>query len=359
MLIAAALPMTDEQRRELEVIARSPSEPYRMVIRAMVLLDAADGISNAEIQQRRGVSRVTINAWRTRFVERGLEHFGDVDAGRGRKPSIPQAKIEQITALAGKKNQVAKATHYSTRTAAQALDVSHMTVQRVWSGRGLKPHRVACFKVSTDPNFEAKLVDVVGLYMDPPDNAVVLSVDEKSQIQALDRTQPGLPIKPGRAGTMTHVYKRNGTATLFAALNVLSGQVIGSCTTRHRHQEYLKFLARIDQNVDPGLDIHIICDNYATHKHPDVNAWLEAHPRFHIHFTPTSSSWLNLVERWFRDLDQQALKRGVFHSVQQLQGTIHAYINACNNNPKPFTWTKTADQIMVNVQHARTTLTTV
>ena len=348
--------MTGDQRAELERIARCPSESYRSVIRARVLLDAADGVGNTEIQQRHGVSRITVNQWRKRFVERGLERFGQVDPGRGPKVSIQQSTVEKVAALAGKKNKAARSTHYSIRTAADATGVSRSTVQRVWSGRGLKPHRVASFKVSTDPNFEAKLVDVVGLYMDPPDNAVVLSVDEKSQIQALDRTQPGLPIKPGRAGTMTHDYKRNGTTTLFAALNVLSGQVIGSCTARHRHQEYLKFLTQIDKAVDQALDVHIICDNYATHKHPDVTAWLEAHPRFHIHFTPTSSSWLNLVERWFRDLTEQALRRGVFYSVADLQGTIHAYINARNKDPKPFTWTKTADQIIKKVQRARAAL---
>jgi len=350
--------MTVEQHAELERIARCSSEPYRMVIRAMVLLDAADGLSNTEIQNRYGVTRMTVIAWRNRFVERGLERFGQVDAGRGPKTSIPQATVEKVASLAGKKDEAGKATRYSVRTAANRMGVSHSSVQRIWSGRGLKPHRVASFKVSTDPDFEAKLVDVVGLYMDPPDNAVVLSVDEKTQIQALDRTQPGLPIKPGRSGTMTHDYKRNGTTTLFAALDVLSGQVIGSCTARHRHQEYLKFLTRIDQSVDPALDVHIICDNYATHKHPDVTAWLNGHPRFHIHFTTTSSSWLNLVERWFRDLTEQAIRHGVFHSVTELQGAIHAYINARNNNPRPFTWTKTADQIITKVKHARAALPT-
>jgi transposase len=358
MPIAAALQMTDDQRCELERIARCPSEPYRVVIRAMVLLDAADGVGNTEIQQRHGISRITVNQWRKRFTERGLERFGQVDKGRGPKTSITQATVAKVASLAGQKNNAGKSTHYSIRTAADATGVSRSTVQRVWSGRGLKPHRVASFKVSTDPDFEKKLVDVVGLYMDPPDNAVVISVDEKSQIQALDRTQPGLPIKPGRAGTMTHDYKRNGTTTLFAALDVLSGKVIGSCSARHRHQEFLGFLRQIDANVETSLDIHIVCDNYATHKHADVTGWLNAHPRFHIHFTPTSSSWLNLVERWFRDLDQQALKRGVFHSVPQLQGAIHAYINARNADPKPFTWTKTAEQIITKVRRARVAIPT-
>jgi len=319
-------------------------------------LDAADGVSNTEIQARHGVSRPTINAWRARFVERGLERFAEVDEGRGRRASIPQETVERVAGLAGKPNHAGGETHYSTRTAAAETGVSNATVQRIWSGRGLKPHRVSSFKVSTDPDFEAKLVDVVGLYMDPPDNAVVLSVDEKSQIQALDRTQPGLPIKKGRAGTMTHDYKRNGTTTLFAALDVLSGTVIGTCSARHRHQEYLKFLHLIDATVEEGLDVHIVCDNYATHKHADVKKWLAAHPRFHVHFTPTSSSWLNLVERWFRDLTDKTLRRGVFTSVRDLENAIHAYIDARNNNPQPFTWTKAADTIITKVTRARAAL---
>jgi len=350
--------MTEEQRQQLEVIARSPSQPHRAVLLARVLLDAGDGVPNVEIAARHGVSRVAVNAWRKRFTERGLDRFALIDEGRGRKPSIPAATVKKVIGLASKKNPEAASTQYSNRSAAEAAGVSHATVQRIWSDRRLQPHRVTTFKVSNDPDFEAKLVDVVGLYMDPPDNAVVVSVDEKTQIQALDRTQPGLPIKPGRAGTMTHDYKRHGTTTLFAAMNTLTGEVIGTCTARHRHQEFIKFLAKIDANVEAGLDVHVICDNYATHKHAAVNNWLEAHPRFHLHFTPTSSSWLNLVERWFRDLTVDAIRRGVFHSIPELQGAIHAYINAHNTDPKPFTWVKTAEQIIAKVRHARTTLQT-
>lgn len=356
MRISPALPMSTDQRRELERISRSPSEPYRKVVRARVLLDAADGMANTVIMDKHGVSRVTVKAWRDRFMERGLDRFGEVDEGRGRTSSIPQETVERVAGLAGKKDPEGKRTHYSNRSAADQTGISHASVQRIWAGRGLKPHRVASFKVSNDPQFEQKLVDVVGLYMDPPDDAVILSVDEKTQIQALDRTQPGLPIKKGRAGTMTHDYKRNGTTTLFAALNILTGEVTGTCSARHRHEEWLAFLKRIDNNVNPGLDIHVICDNYATHKHADVRAWLDKHPRFHIHFTPTSSSWLNLVERWFRDLTGQALRRGVFHSVPQLTAAIHAYIDAGNKHPRPFIWTKTADQIITKVKKARANL---
>jgi len=346
--------MSVEQRGELERVARCPSAAFRQVARARLLLDAADGVSNADLALLHGVTVVTVRRWRQDFVERGLNDFGVVGAGRGRKPVIPQETVELIAKAAslappGK-------THYSVRDAAAQFGVSGYTVHQIWKGRGLKPHRAAGFKVSSDPDFEAKLVDVVGLYMNPPDNAVVLSIDEKSSIQALDRTQPSLPMKPGRAQTFTHDYKRNGTTTLFAALNVASGQVIGACHQQHRHQEYLSFLKHIDQNIPADLDIHVIADNYATHKHPDVKAWLAKHPRFHIHYTPTSSSWLNLVERWFRDLTTQALKRGVFQSVTQLETAINAYIETNNANPKPFIWTATADKIITKVKRARTTL---
>ena len=229
---------------------------------------------------------------------------------------------------------------------ARAQGVSHTTVQKIWAARGLKPHRVETFNLSTDPRFEEKLADVVGLYLNPPDRAIVLSMDEKSQIQALDRTQPSLPMKPGRAGTMTHDYKRNGTTTLFAALDVLTGSVIGQCLPRHRHTEFLTFLSTIDRHVPKGLQIHLILDNYATHKHPNVKAWLAKHPRFHLHFTPTSSSWVNMVEGFFSQLTTKAIRRGAFASVPELIAAIDAYLAQNNTNPKPFTWTKTSDQIV-------------
>ncbi len=239
---------------------------------------------------------------------------------------------------------------------AKAQGVSPATVQRIWSARGLKPHLMKTFKISGDPSFDEKLIDVVGLYLNPPEKAVVLCMDEKSQIQALDRTQPGLPMKKGRAGTMTHDYKRNGTTTLFAALDVLTGAVIGQCLPRHRHGEFLKFLRIIERRVPKGLAIHLILDNYATHKHPNVVAWLAKHPRFHLHFTPTSSSWLNLVERWFRDLTGKAIRRGVFRSVPDLIAAIEAYLGASNNNPKPFVWTASIASIQEKVRRGRVAL---
>jgi transposase len=278
-----------------------------------------------------------------------------VRPGRGRKPSIPPEKVQEIV-HATLHEQPPGETHWSCRSMARAHGVSHATVQKIWAARGLKPHRVETFKLSNDPRFEEKLADVVGLYLNPPERAIVLSMDEKSQIQALDRTQPSLPMKPGRAGTMTHDYKRNGTTTLFAALDVLSGSVIGQCLPRHRHTEFLTFLRTIDRHVPKGLQIHLILDNYATHKHPNVKAWLAKHPRFHLHFTPTSSSWVNMVEGFFAQLTNKAIRRGAFASVADLIAAIDAYLAATNTSPTPFTWTKTADQIVEKVQRGRVTL---
>jgi transposase len=242
---------------------------------------------------------------------------------------------------------------------AKAQAVSPATVQRIWDAHGLKPHRVKTFKLSNDPRFSEKLTDVVGLYLNPPEQAIVLCVDEKSQIQALDRTQPSLPIKRGRAGTMTHDYKRNGTTTLFAALDVLQGRVVGQCLPRHRHQEFLKFLRHIDREFPGDRDLHLIVDNYRTHTHANVNAWLEKHPRFHLHFIPTSSSWLNLVERWFRELTEKAIRRGVFHSVPELITAIDDFLQAHNNDPKPFIWTASIDSILEKVGRCKAVLETV
>lgn len=281
--------------------------------------------------------------------------MGEIKPGRGRKASISAEQLVRIVELTTNTTPPG-ATHWSCRTMAARVGVSPATVQRVWSCLGLRPHRVEHFKVSNDPRFTEKLIDVVGLYLNPPEQAIVLCVDEKSQIQALDRTQPSLPMTRGRAGTMTHDYKRNGTTTLFAALDVLTGKVIGQCLPRHRHEEFLKFLRKIDREVPQGLQVHLICDNYATHKHADVDTWLAKHPRFHVHFTPTSSSWLNQVERWFRDLTDKNLRRGIFPSVPDLIASIEAYLTANNDNPKPYTWTATAESILAKVQHARTTL---
>ena len=250
-------------------------------------------------------------------------------------------------------------THWSCRSMAKAQGVSPATVQRIWSARNIQPHRVKTFKLSNDKRFEEKLVDVVGLYLNPPEKAIVLSMDEKSQIQALDRTQASLPMKKGRAGTMTHDYKRHGTTTLFAALDVLTGTVIGECLPRHRHIEFLQFLRTIDREVPKGLQIHLILDNYCTHKHENVKKWLAKHPRFHLHFTPTSSSWLNLIERWFGKLTDKAIRRGVFHSVPELIAAIETYLNANNQNPEPFIWTATAEQILTKVRRGRVALETI
>ena len=278
-----------------------------------------------------------------------------IRAGRGRKPTIPAGKIDEIVRLTQEATPGGE-THWSCRSMAKAAGVSAATVQRVWSARGLKPHLVKSFKLSSDKHFEEKLIDVVGLYLNPPDQAVVLCMDEKSQIQALDRTQPSLPMKKGRAGTMTHDYKRNGTTTLFAALNVLTGVVIGECLPRHRREGFLKFLHRVDREVPKDLHVHLILDNYATHKHPNVTTWLAKHPRFHLHFTPTSSSWLNLVERWFREITDKAIRRGVFPSVPDLIATIETYLKANNDNSKPFVWVATAESILEKVRRGRVAL---
>jgi transposase len=301
------------------------------------------------------VTPVTVRSWRSRFEVEGLAKFGQVASGRGRKITIPQEVIEQIVDLT-KNSTPSGETHWSTRSMAERVGVSKDTVQRVWSARGLKPHLVKTFKLSNDPHFEEKLVDVVGLYLNPPDQAMVLCMDEKSSVQALDRTQASLPMVKGRAATMTHDNKRHGTTTLFAALDVLTGEVIGSCLPQHRHSEFLKFLKIIDSEVPAGLAVHLILDNYATHKHADVRAWLTRHPRFHLHFTPTSSSWLNLVERWFRELTDKALRRGVFHSVPDLITAIEAYMAAHNDDPKPFIWTATAEDILAKVARGRVVL---
>lgn len=350
-----ALKMNKGQRAILEKLAKSQTAPHREVARAQALLLASSGEANTAIAAQLQVSPASVVAWRNRFVEEGVAKIGRVRAGRGRKATIPATKIDEIVRLTQEATPVGE-THWSCRSMATAAHVSPATVQRVWSARGLKPHLVNTFKLSTDKHFEEKLIDVVGLYLNPPDRAVVLCMDEKSQIQALDRTQPSLPLKKGRAGTMTHDYKRNGTTTLFAALNVLTGEVIGECLPRHRHEEFLKFLRRVDKEVPKDLHVHLILDNYATHKHPNVKVWLAKHPRFHLHFTPTSSSWLNLVERWFREITDKAIRRGVFPSVPDLIAAIETYLKASNDNPKPFVWVATAESILEKVRRGRVAL---
>ncbi len=347
--------MSAGQREALEKVARSQTAAHREVRRAKVLLDAADGVANSVIATRQDVTAVSVRAWRAAFDEQGLADWGKVAPGRGRKASISAEAITRIVELTTTKRPEGH-THWSCRTMAAQVGVSPATVQRIWSELGLQPHRVDAFKVSNDPYFKDKLIDVVGLYLNPPTRAVVLCMDEKSQIQALDRTQASLPLVKGRAGTMTHDYKRNGTTTLFAALDVVSGKVIGQCLPRHRHEEFLTFLRTIDREVPRGLGVHLILDNYATHKHPQVQRWLKKHKRFHLHFTPTSSSWLNQVERWFRDLTDKNLRRGIFGNVPDLIASIEKYIAVMNNDPKPYVWTATAESILAKVQRARTTL---
>lgn len=352
---AAPLPLTDADRDILNRLAVSQTASLRLVLRARVLLMAGDGVANSRIAERVGVNVGTVRMWRARFRVDGVAKLGKVASGRGRKSTITQAQVDEIVDLT--RNSVPDGeTHWSCRTMADRVGVSPATVQRIWSARGLKPHQIDTFKLSNDRRFEEKLIDVVGLYLNPPDKAIVLCMDEKSSVQALDRTQPSLPMVPGRAKTMTHDYKRHGTTTLFAALDVLTGKVIGSCMPRHRHQEFIKFLAKVDRETPKGLDIHMILDNYGTHKHAEVTAWLDEHPRFHLHFTPTSSSWLNLVERWFRELTDKALRRGVFHSVPDLIAKIQAYLDASNGDPKPFIWTATADEILTKVRRGRVAL---
>jgi transposase len=332
--------------------------PQRVALRARIVLMAGEGASNSAIARALGVSRPTVIAWRSRFAEGGPEALTETRPGRGRKPAISAAKIKAIVQATTQTTPPGQ-THWSCRTMAKAQGVSPATVQRIWDAHGLRPHRVRTFKLSNDPRFTEKLTDVVGLYLNPPERAIVLCIDEKSQIQALDRTQPSLPMKKGRAGTMTHDYKRNGTTTLFAALSILDGRVVGQCLPRHRHQEFLKFLRQLDREFPGDRELHLILDNYRTHKHANVNAWLERHPRFHLHFIPTSSSWLNLVERWFRELTEKAIRRGVFHSVPDLTAAINAFLAAHNTDPKPFTWTASIDSILEKVGRCKAVLETV
>src|ERR1017187_79987 len=349
------LKVTEPQREVLERLSRSQTAAHRDVQRAKAMLMASDGFATTRIASEIGVCPATVTRWRERFEQDGLKASVKVRPGRGRKPSISAEKVQAIVNATLHETPPGE-THWSCRSMAKAQGVSHATVQKIWNARGLRPHRTETFKLSNDPRFEEKLVDVVGLYLNPPENAIVLCMDEKSQIQALDRTQPSLPIKPGRAGTMTHDYKRNGTTTLFAALDVLTGAVIGECLPRHRHVEFLKFLRTIDREVPKGLQVHLILDNYAAHNHPNVKTWLAKHPRFELHFTPTSSSWLNMVEIFFSKLTDKAIRRGIFHSVPDLIDTIQAYLAAHNENPNPFQWTATAEQILEKVRRGRVTL---
>ena len=338
-------------RAKLERLIRSRTTPQRVVERARIVLASADGVSGSEICRDVGVSRPTVTRWLDRYDAGGIDALTSDRPRSGRPRTVtPELEAEIVEKTLHEKPPTG--THWSTRMMAAEVGLGQSTVWRIWKAHGLKPHKVDYFKLSTDPRFVEKLRDVVGLYLDPPERAVVFAFDEKSQIQALDRTQPGLPLKKGRAGTMTFDYKRHGTTTLFAALDVATGEIHHECMTRHRHQEFLRFMNQVEKSVDPELDLHFILDNYATHKHPKVQAWLEKHPRVHFHFIPTSSSWLNLVERFFSELSTRQLKRLAVTSVAELIETITAYIETRNQNPKPFVWTASVDHILRKVNKA-------
>ena len=352
MRIAPEIVLTEAERSELTKLVRSKLTSVRLEQRAGIVLLAAAGACNNDIAQMLGIGRVQVGRWRERYAQHRLAGI-ERDLPRGAPPaSVDVGRLIELTT----QSTPPAATQWSTRTMAKELGVSAASVSRHWRANGLKPHLVRGFKVSRDPKFAEKLEDIVGLYMSPPEHALVLCCDEKSQVQALDRTQPGLPMKKGRAATMTHDYKRNGTTTLFAALNVLDGQVIAQCQPRHRHTEWLKFLKQIERETPKDKTLHLIVDNYATHKHPVVQKWLGKHPRFVMHFTPTSASWLNMVERFFRDITTDRLRRGVFTSVDELTTAINEYIAHHNKHPKPFIWTKTARDILQKVIRANSRL---
>jgi transposase len=344
-----------EDRAALEGWVAGRNTPQKLVWRARIVLMWAEGAGVTAIVRATGKTKRTAYRWRERYVARGVAGLRRDASRPGRKPPLSAAVIERVVHMTLHEKPPG-GTHWSVRKLAKAVGLSHSSVQRIWAAHGLKPHLTKTFKLSNDPQFSEKVQDIVGLYLDPPDKALILCVDEKSQIQALDRTQPGLPLKKGRAGTMTHDYKRNGTTTLFAALDVATGKVIGRCLKRHRHQEFLRFLREVDRATPKPLDLHLIVDNYATHKHPKVKAWLAKHPRFHLHFTPTSASWLNLVERFFGLITEDAIRRGVFRSVADLEAAIEAYLDHHNADPKPFIWTAPAANILEKVARGRRAL---
>jgi len=355
MRVARSVVLDKGEKEALAQLARGRSLPARLVERARIVLRAAAGLQDQQIASELGITPAKAARWRNRYVDGGIQALGKDASRPGRPRTITDAQVAEVIQKTTQEKP-ANATHWSTRTMAAASGLSEASVRRIWHANGLKPHLVKTFKISHDVRFAEKLNAIVGLYLNPPEHAIVLCVDEKSQIQALDRTQPGLPIKKGRCGTMTHDYKRNGTATLFAAMNTLDGTVISMCDDRHRHQEWLKFLRVINEVTSPKKDLYLIVDNYATHKHPKVKRWLNRHPRFHIHFTPTSTSWLNMVERFFRDLTQNRLRRGVFHDAEELIMAIGEYIDKHNQSPKPFVWTAKASDILEKVKRARRTL---
>jgi transposase len=356
--LAMALSLSDPDKEQLFTWLRAGSTPQQVVLRCRLVLSAAQGMQDLEIAAEHGVNRHTAALWRKRVSAEGIGSVWEIAPGRGRKPryeATKQTAIIEATLQTKPKGM----THWSCRLMAEEQGVSKNTVQRLWQLHNLKPHLSRTFKLSRDPHFLEKLTDVVGLYLNPPQQALVLCVDEKSQIQALDRTQPGLPLKKGRCGTMTHDYKRNGTTTLFAALSVLDGKVIGQCVPRHRHQEFLKFLRHLDREFPEPLTLHLVMDNYGTHKTPEVQRWLKKHPRFVAHFIPTSSSWVNLVERWFGELTRKAVRASAFVSVPHLIQAIDAFLAAWNQNPRPFVWTAKVEDIMAKLERARIKLETI
>lgn len=349
------LTISSIERSELERWESAQGTPQQVALRCRIILLALAGEKNQKIAAQLDVSRPTVNLWRQRVREGGIGEVWEIASGRGRKPHYDQAKLDAIIDST-LQTKPAGMTHWSCRLMAEAQGVGKDTVNRLWQLHNIKPHLTRTFKLSRDAKFVEKLTDVVGLYLNPPQKAVVLCLDEKSQIQALDRTQPGLPLKKGRCGTMTHDYKRNGTTTLFAALNPLDGKVIGECHARHRHQEWLKFLRRLDREFPGDQELHLVMDNYGTHKEPHVQAWLKKHPRFVCHFVPTSSSWLNLVERWFEELTEKAIRRGSFVSVPDLKQAIDNFLATWNAKPKPFVWSATIEEIIKKIQRARAKL---
>jgi transposase len=339
------LELTDDERRALVAWARRRKTSQSLALRSRIVLACAGGASNHAIAADLGVSRDTVSKWRSRFLKARLEGLTD-EPRPGRPRTVSDEQVERVITAALEQAPPGGDTHWSTRSMARSAGVSQSTVSRIWRTFGLKPHVVQTWKLSTDPQFIEKVRDVVGLYMSPPQNALVLCVDEKSQIQALDRTAPCLPMLPTTPARMTHDYVRNGTTSLFAAFDLASGSVIARPYRRHRHQEFLRFLKLIDEAVPRDLDLHLVLDNYATHKTPEIHKWLLRHPRFHLHFTPTSSSWLNLVERWFAELTNRKLRRSAHRNVTELEADIRTWINEWNKNPRPFIWTKTPDEIL-------------
>jgi len=349
------LVLSQDHQEQLERWLAALGTPQQVALRCRIVLGIAAGKAEVVVAAENRVNRKTVRLWRARFLAQGLQGLWEIAPGRGRKATYDSTRIKTVID-ATLQSKPRGSTHWSCRTMAQAQGISKSTVNNIWRSHNIKPHRTQTFKLSRDPRFLEKLTDVVGLYLNPPDKAMVLCIDEKSQIQALDRTQPGLPIKKGRCGTMTHDYKRNGTTTLFAALDLIQGKVIGDCYKRHRHQEFLKFLRRINREFPGNTSLHVVMDNYGTHGTPEVKAWLKRHPRFVVHYVPTSCSWLNLIERWFAELTNKRIRRDSFPSLDALVAAIEEFLAVWNEKPRPFVWTATVDSILAKLNRCRQTL---